>query len=89
MKSKKKTCCIVDFAFQADHRVNIKESEMRDNYRYQAGELKKLWNLKVVLIPIEMCTFGRVPKILERLLEELEIRRQMAPIRTTELWLEY
>ena len=36
----------------ADHRVKLKEGEKRDNYLDLARELKKLWNMKVTIIPI-------------------------------------
>ena len=49
-KAKKKTCRTVDFAVPADHRVKLKESEKKDNYHDLARELKKLWNMNVIVI---------------------------------------
>ena len=40
-KVKKRTCRIVDFAVQADHRVKIKETEKRDKNLDLSRELKK------------------------------------------------
>ena len=51
---KKRTCEIVDFAVPADHRVKLKEYEKRDKYLELGRELKKLWNMKVTVIPIVM-----------------------------------
>ena len=52
-KSKKKrTCKIVDFAVLADHIIKLKESEKKDKYLDLARELKKQWNMKVIIIPI-------------------------------------
>ena len=52
-KKKERTCRIVDFAVLADHRVKLKESKRRDKYLDLARELKKkLWNMKVMVIPI-------------------------------------
>ena len=51
-KKKKITCRIVDFAVPADNRVKLKRSEKRDKYLDLARELKKLWNMKVTMIPI-------------------------------------
>ena len=51
-KKKKRTCKIVDFAVRADHRIKLKESEKKDKYLDLARELKKLWNMKVTIIPI-------------------------------------
>ena len=36
----------------ADYRVKLKESEKRDKYLDLARELKKLWKLRVTVIPI-------------------------------------
>ena len=41
-KKKKRTCKIVDIAFPADHRINLKESEKKDKYLDHARELKKV-----------------------------------------------
>ena len=49
---KKKTCKIFDFAVPADHRIKLKECEKRNKYLDLARELKKLWNMKVTIIPI-------------------------------------
>ena len=38
---KKRICKIVDFAFPADHRIILKESEKKDKYLDLARELKK------------------------------------------------
>ena len=34
---------IVDFAVPVDHRINLKESEKKENYLDLAREIKKLW----------------------------------------------
>ena len=49
---KKWTCRIQDFDPLADHRVKLKENETRNKYLDLAKELKKLWNMKVTVIPI-------------------------------------
>ena len=49
---KKRTCRIVDFTVPADDKLTLKVSEKIDKYVYIAGELKKLWNIKVTIIPI-------------------------------------
>ena len=58
-KKKKKICKIVDFAVPADHRIKLKEYEKRDKYLDLAGELKKLWNMKVTIIPIVIGALAR------------------------------
>ena len=41
----KKICKIVDFAVPADHRIKLKECEMRDKYLDLARELKKNYGI--------------------------------------------
>ena len=61
-QQKKRTCKIVDFAVSADHRLKLKESEKMDKYLDFARELKKLWNMKVTIIPIVIGAFVTVTK---------------------------
>ena len=42
--------------------IKLKECEMRDKYLDLARELKKLWNMKVKIIPIVIGAFGTVTK---------------------------
>ena len=51
-KKKERICKIVDFAVPADLRIKLKESEKKDKYLDLAEELKKLWNMKVTIVPI-------------------------------------
>ena len=48
---------IVDFTVPTDHRIKLKESEKKDKYLDLARELKKLWNMKVTIIPIAIGAF--------------------------------
>ena len=54
----------MDISVLADHRVKLNEGEKKDEYLDLAGELKKLWNMKVTMIPIVVCALGTVPKVL-------------------------
>ena len=58
----KRICNIVDFAFPADHRIKLKGCEKKDKYLDLARELKKLWNMKVTIVPIVIGTFRTVTK---------------------------
>ena len=53
--------------------MKIKESEMSEKYLELARELRKLWNMKVIVIPVVAHVLGKIPKGFERGLEELEI----------------
>ena len=87
-KTKKKTriCKIVDLAVPADHRIKLKECEKKEKkYLNFARELKELWNMKVIIIPIVIGAFGTVTKGLLKGLEHLEVGRRVETIQTTAL----
>ena len=82
---KKRTCWIVEFAVSADHRVKLKENEKEDKYLDLTKELKKLWNMKVSIIPIVIGAFGTGTKGLLKGLEDLEVGGRVETIQTTAL----
>ena len=84
-QQKKKICKIVDFAVPAGHRIKLKECEKGDKYLDLARELKKLWNMKVSIIPIVSGAFGTVTKGLLKGLEDLEVGCRVETIQTTAL----
>ena len=61
-QKKKSICKIVDFPVPADHRIKLKECEKKDKYLDLARELKKLWNMKVTIVPIVIGPFGTIAK---------------------------
>ena len=78
---------IVDFAVSSDISVKITPPQKkRDKYFNLAWELKKLWNVKVTLIPIVIVSHGTSHKNLLRRREELEIRGRTETLQTT-AWL--
>ena len=85
INKKKRICKIVDFAVLADNRITLKECEKKDKYLDLARELKKLWNMKVTIIPIVIGAFGTVTKGLLKGLEDLEVGGRMETIQTTTL----
>ena len=82
---KKRTYKIVDLPVLVEHRIKLKESVKKDKYLDLARGLKKLWNMKVTIIPIVIGAFGTVTKGLLKKLEDLEIRGQVGTIQTTTL----
>ena len=84
-KKKKRICKIVDFFVLADHRIKLKEGEKKDKYFTLVRELKKIWNMKVTIIPFVIGAFGIVTKGLLKGLEDLEIRGRVETIQTTVL----
>ena len=75
----------MDSAVLVDHRIKLKEWEKNDKYLDLARELKKLWNMKVTIIPIVKGAFGAVTKGLLKGLEDLEVGRRVETIQTTAL----
>ena len=75
----------MDFAVPADHIIKLKECEKKDKYLDLAMKLKKLWNMKVTIIPIVIGAFGTVIKGLLKGPEDLEIRGRVEAIQTTTL----
>ena len=59
---KKRISKTVDFAVPADHRIKLKKWEKKDKYLDLARELKKLWNMKVTIVPIVIGALGIVTK---------------------------
>ena len=82
-RQKKRTWKIVDFAVPAYHRINLKECEKKDKYLDLVREMKKLWNMKVKIIPIVIGAFSSVTKGLLKGLEDLEVGRRWETIQTT------
>ena len=67
-----------------DHRIKLEECEKKDKYLDLARELKKLWNMKVTIIPVVIDCFGRVTKGLLKGLEDLEVGGRVETIQTRE-----
>ena len=57
----------MDFPVPADYWVKLKESEKKDRYLDVVMELKKLWNMKVTVIPIVTGALGTITR---RLVQE-------------------
>ena len=85
INKKMRICKTVDFAVLADHRINLKESEKKNKYLDLPREIKKLWNMKVTIVPIVIGAVGTVTKGLLKGLEDLEIGGRVETIQTTAL----
>ena len=68
------------FPVIVDHRVKIKENKKIGKYLNLARELKKLFNMKVMVVPIEVGALGAVLKGLLRRLKKLEFRWRIKTI---------
>ena len=61
----------------------LKKCEKKDMYFDLARELKKLWNMKVTLVPIVIGAFGTITKGLLKGLEDLEVGGRVENIQMT------
>ena len=61
------------------------ESEKKDKYLDLARELKKLWNMKVTIVPIVIGALDTITTRLLKGLEDLEIGERVETIQTTAL----
>ena len=55
-----KQCQIIDVAIPGDVRVETKESEKTDKYRDLAIEIKRLWEVKPVVVPVVIGALGTI-----------------------------
>ena len=77
---------MLDFVVLADFKVRLKEREKSDEYLDLAKELKKkLWNMKVTVIMIEISAPGTVIKGMLQELEDMEIKGRVEVIQNTAL----
>ena len=81
----KRTWSQVDFAILTDLRLKVKGNVKINKYLDFTRKLRKLWNMKVTMIPIVAGIFGTALKGLESRLAmagggELEIRRKIKTI---------
>ena len=66
-------------------RIKLKECEKKYKYLDLARELKKLWNMKVTIVPIVIGAFSTITKGLLKDLEDLEVGRRVEIIQMTVL----
>ena len=65
--------------------MNLNESEKKDKYLHLARELKKLWNMKVTIVPIVSGALRTITEGLLKGLEDLEVGGRVETIQTTAL----
>ena len=63
----------------------MKECEKKDKYLNLARELKKLWDMKMSIVPIVIGAFGTVTEGLLKDLEDLDVGGRVETIQTTVL----
>ena len=72
-----KMCHLIDIAVPGDSRVASKENEKVQKYQDLARELRKLWQVKVKVVPVVVGALGTIPKALEKQLKETSVRVEL------------
>ena len=70
-------CQIIDFAIPYDTRVDDTEVEKIEKYLDMARELKKVWNMRVTLIPLVIGALGTTDKALEKRLRPMVLEQRL------------
>ena len=71
MDKHEKMCHLIDIAVPGDSRVEVKETEKVQKYQDLAGELRKLWQVKVKVVPVVVGSLCTIPKALEKHLKAI------------------
>ena len=82
--NKKRACKIVDFAVLIELGVKLK-LKRKINTSNLLGNWKKMWNMKVMFIPIIIGVLGTVIKGFKKGPKDLEIKGRVKTIQTTAL----
>ena len=79
----KNICQIVDFVCPYDGRVDSKELEKIEHYQDLARELRKIWNMKVKVIPLVIGALVTTPIKLRNWLKEIGLETQITEMQKT------
>ena len=58
---KRRTCKIIDFVVPGDSRIEEKEKEKIKKYQDLRGELQKIWNVSMKIIPSVVGSLDAIP----------------------------
>ena len=59
---KERSCKIIDFAVPGDSMIEEKGKFKIEKYQELGRELRKIWNVKVKIIPLVVFSLGAIPK---------------------------
>ena len=82
---KERICKIIDFAVPGDSRIEEKEQDKIEKYQDLGRELQKIWNVKVKIIPLLVCSLGAIPKQFGNRLKQIGITVGAAQVQKTVL----
>ena len=82
---RRRICKITDFAVPGDSRIEDKEKDKIQKYQDLGGELQKIWNVKVKIIPLVVGSLGAIPKQFGNRLKQIGIAVGTAQVQKTVL----
>ena len=81
----KRTCKIVDFAVSGDSKIEEKEKEKIEEYQDLRKELQKIWNVRVMTIPLVVGSLGAIPNQFGNRSKETGITAEIRQVQKTVL----
>ena len=78
-------CQKIDFTIPYDTRVHDKEVEKIEKYLDLARELKKVWNMRVAVVPLVIGAQGTPAKALEKRLKTIGTETKVTELQKTVL----
>ena len=82
---KKKTSKIIDFLVSGDSRFEENEKEKIEKYLDLRRELKKIWNVRLKIIPLVVGSLGATAKQFSKRLKETDITAEKWQVQLTVL----
>ena len=79
VSTSKRECQIIDFGIPGDQNIAIKEQEKIDQYQELRIELQKVWNVKVVVIPVVIGALATMFKKIHHYIKQTDIRQTQYP----------
>ena len=67
----KKTCIFIDVAIPAERNVMQKEAEKKLKYRSLCMEIRRMWNMKYMIIPVIIGATGIATRGLKKVLKAI------------------
>jgi hypothetical protein len=80
---KEKTCILIDVAIPADRNVKQKEAEKEIKYKSLCIEIRRMRNMKCMIIPVVIGATGIVTRGLRKNLEATAGKHSMDPLQKT------
>ena len=81
---KRRTCKIIDFRVSGDSKFEEKEKENIEKYQDQRMKLQKIWNVRLMIIPLAVASLGAIPKQFGNRLKQIGVTAEIGQVQKTE-----